>query len=602
MSATQFTTDLTDIQFILFDVLKADQALAGLEGYEDFDADTYRSMIAEADRIAREVLHPINGPGDREGCHFLGDGNVQTPKGFKEAWQVVGEGGWIGLTAKPEFGGMGLPPIISMVVNEMCSGAACAFWMYPGLTAAAARIVAKYGPEWMRVPVATQMNTGAWGGTMCLTEAGAGSSVGDNRCKATPTGEEGVYLLEGEKIFISGGDQDLTENIIHLVLARTPGAPTGTKGLSLFIVPKFNFDAELAPIERNDAKVVGIEHKMGINGSATCTIAFGATGPCKGWLVGEEFSGIRIMFEMMNEARIGVGAQGQAIAAAAYNFALAYAKERIQGASVENFKNPEAAPVAIIEHPDVRRMLMTMKCQTEAMRSFLYRMGLELDLAEKHPDPAKRKAHDERVDLLVPILKAYCSDTGFDVASMAVQVYGGYGFTGEYPVEQLVRDGKIFSIYEGTNGIQAMDLLGRKMRMKGGQVFMQWIQDMQALCGRGAEAGFADEAGQIGKALGHVGATAMHLGQLGMQGKLSLTMLNAVPFLRMMGTVCLATELLDQAIVAQQQIAAGGANPHLKGKIANLKFYVHNLLGNAVALGKSIQANDDSCLSGELFA
>jgi alkylation response protein AidB-like acyl-CoA dehydrogenase len=497
MGAMQYDVDLTDIQFVLFDQLDIDAELSGIEKYADFDKEIYDATLEEAARISREVLHPIDGPGDRQGCSLdIETGNVTTPDGYKEAYRIMGEGGWISVTADPEIGGVGMPAAIGMAVVEMFIGAAMAFEMYPGLTAAAARVIHHHGPEAWRIPYAEKMMTGDWGGTMCLTEAGAGSDVGENRCRATPLdGEEGTFLLEGEKIFISGGDSDLTENILHLVLARTPGSPAGTRGLSLFLVPKFLINDDLSLGERNGAYVVGIEEKMGIHGSSTCTIALGGRGPCRGWLVGKEREGIKIMFLMMNEARIGVGAQGVAVAAAAHHYAKNYAMERLQGSSVENFKDANAPRVPISAHPDVRRMLMTQKVLVEACRSMYYRLGHRLDIAENNPEK-----HDQlmgRIELLVPILKAHCTDLGFEVAVSGLQVLGGYGYIGEYPLEQIVRDAKICSIYEGTNGIQAMDLVGRKMNTKGGALFMSWMQDAMKECAAASAVGFEAEAGAL---------------------------------------------------------------------------------------------------------
>jgi alkylation response protein AidB-like acyl-CoA dehydrogenase len=602
MSSTQFAVDLQDIKFTLFDVLDVDVKLAAIERFSDFDKETYEALLDEAARIATEVLAPINGPGDRQGCRLDGDGNVTTPDGYKAAWEIFAEGGWVGMTASPEVGGVGLPQGVGIACTEMFSGSATAFAMYGGLTAGAARVVHQFGPEGWAIPVATKMFTGEWGGTMCLTEAGAGTEVGDNRTKATPTGNPGEYLLEGEKIFISGGDQDLTENIVHLVLARTPDAPAGSKGISIFLVPKYVFDDDMNIGERNDARVVGIEHKMGINGSATCVLALGTNGPCKGWLMGEEGQGLPIMFKMMNEARVGVGVQGESVAAAATMYATAYAKERVQGTSIDNFKDADAPRVSIVEHPDVRRMLMQMKVLTETMRSLTYRIALYSDLAESDEvDEAERQRYQNRADLLVPIVKAHCTDLGFDVCVTGVQVLGGYGYVGEYPLEQLVRDAKIMSIYEGTNGIQAMDLLGRKMRMRGGMLFMEWLQDSQKLVADCA-ADFPDETAAIGKAIGHVGATAMHLGGLGAKGQLANAMLQATPFQSMMGHVVLALEALDQARIAKARIDAGDDTDFLYGKLLNLRFFVNNLLPSAVALGKAIQTGDDSCMDERLFA
>ncbi len=601
MSALDFAVDLQDIRFVLFEQLDIDDELSKLEKYAEFDRDTYDATLEEAARIAQEVLAPINGPGDRQGTTLDGEGNVTTPEGFKEAWTTTAEGGWFGINASPDVGGIGMPGVMNVATYEMFAGAAMAFWMYPGLTGAAARVIANFFEHPSKVGIATKMYTGEWAGTMCLTEAGAGSDVGANRCKAIPQ-DDGTYHLEGEKIFISGGDHDLSENIIHLVLARTPGAPNGTKGLSLFVVPKYRFDLDTLELgERNDAVVVSLEHKMGINGSSTCTLALGANGPCVAWMLGEEFRGIEYMFTMMNEARIGVGVQGVGIAAAAYHYALTYAKERLQGADITEFKNPDAPRVPIIRHADVRRMLMTMKVTTETLRSLLYRLAHNLDVAESTDDAALKERYHGRVDLLVPILKSAASDRAFDVAVTAVQVFGGYGYTGEYPVEQLVRDAKICSIYEGTNGIQALDLLGRKLRMRGGQFFMEWMADGRKACADAKKEGFEVEAAQLEKAINACGATAMHLGQLGATGNMEAALLQATPFQTMMSTVHLGLEALDQARVAKRVIERDGPSTFLKGKLANLRFFVHNMLPMAVATAKSIQAGDETCLEPGLF-
>ncbi|TNE88405.1 MAG: acyl-CoA dehydrogenase [Deltaproteobacteria bacterium] len=602
MSSTEFSVDLEDVKFVLFDQLDIDTDLKAIAKYEDFDQDLYDTMVEEAARIAQEVLGPLNGPGDRQGCKLDGDGNVTTPEGYQNAWKVQAEGGWIGLNAPVEVGGAGLPLSVAMACIEMFSGACMAFQMYPGLTAAAARVLAAHGPEGKGPEYATKMFTGEWGGTMCLTEAGAGSSVGDNRCKAVPIEDEpGAYLLEGEKIFISGGDHDLADNIVHLVLAKTPGAPEGTKGISLFVVPKFITGPDLELGERNGAYVVGIEEKMGIHGNATCTLALGDRAPCKGWIVGQEGQGMALMFLMMNEARIGVGAQGLSIGAAAFNFARAYAKERVQGTSLKDMRDGNAPRVTINKHPDVRRMLLWQKCHVEAMRSLLFRMAHKSDLADNTDDEALKEKLEGQVDLLTPICKAHCTDIGFDVAVSAVQVYGGYGFISEYPVEQLVRDGKIMTIYEGTNGIQALDLLGRKMRIKGGKLFMDWMAECKADLAAGAGLGLDDQAAAIGKAIDNAGAVAMHLAQVGMTGNLDGAMLHAVPFQRMMGITQLAVESFYQAVAAKRKMDASGETNFLKGKLLNLKFYTANVLPEAIALAKAIRTADESPLDDVLF-
>ena len=600
MSATQYTADVKDLMFVLFDQLKIDEEFAKFDKYEDYDRELYESTIYEAQKIAEEVLGPMNGPGDRQGCHIADDGTITTPEGYKEAWTLVAEGGWLGVSAPAEYGGVGMPLPIGMAVNEMFSGAAMAFTIYTGLTSAAARMVYHYGHDISKEIYIEKLWTGEWAGTMLLTEAGAGSAVGDSRTKATRTDEPGVYKIEGEKIFISGGDHDLAENIIHLVLARTPDAPAGTKGLSLFIVPKVRVDAEGNLLEGNDVVVSGIEHKMGINGSATCTVTLGANDDCYGYLVEEEGAGMRLMFNMMNEARIGVGAQGVAVAGSAYNYAVAYAKERVQGVDIREIGEPDAKSVPIVLHPDIRRMLMTIKCQTEALRSLLYKMAFLADLAEVDEGPLADKRLGT-VDLLVPVLKAHATDVGFEAAVHALQIYGGYGYISEYPVEQLVRDAKIGSIYEGTNGIQAMDLLGRKMRLQGGMLFMSWMQEAQAEVRAAKAEGFEDEGLALEKAIGHLGATAMHLGGVAMKGDLSGGMLQAYPFLKLFGTVLLGIESLAQARVAQKLIDERGEDEFLVGKLLNLKFYVANILGTAISTAKAIQAGDDSCLDERLW-
>jgi hypothetical protein len=601
VSSTSFAVDLQDIHFVLFDQLAMDRKLGAVEKFRDLDREVYEATLTETKRLAEEVLGPINRQGDREGCRLDGDGNVRTPRGYKEAWQTLASGGWVAVSAPAELGGGGLPFTMAMIVNEVLCGACMAFMMYPGLTAGAARVILEHGPEAMRVPFARNMFSGKWGGTMCLTEAGAGSSVGDNRCKAIPTDEPGVYLLEGEKIFISGGDQDLTENIVHLVLARTPSAGRGTKGLSLFMVPKFLVDADGNLGARNGAHVLGIEHKMGIHGNATCTLGLGARGPCKGWIVGQENQGIELMFLMMNEARIGVAAQGAAVASAAYAYARAYARERVQGQALRDARNPDAPSVTIDHHPDVRRMLMTQKVYSETMRSLLCKLALSFDLAHEAVDPAERERLRGRVDLFTPIVKATCTDLGYEVATLAVQTYGGYGYIGEYPVEQLVRDVKITSIYEGTNGIQALDLVGRKLRIGGGALFIDWMNEANAALAKAAVGGFEPASAALGKAVQQLAASAMHLAALGKARNVEGAMLCATPFLKMFGLVLLGLEALEQAVVARRLIGERGSQPLLVGKLRNLEFFSATLLPQAIALGKSIQADDASCLDPALF-
>ncbi len=600
MSATDFTADLRDIRFVLFEQLKIHEELDGHEAYADFDRDIYDSMVEEAAKICAEAVAPINGPGDRQGCSLDSEGNVTTPEGYKQAWDAVVEAGWLSLTGGVDYGGMGFPPVIGVMFSELLIGACTAFSIYHGLTHGAADLIEHFGPDWLKETCLEKMFAGQWAGTMCLTEAGAGTDVGANRARATPTEEDGVYLLEGEKVFISGGDQDLTENIVHLILARLPDAPAGVKGLSIFAVPKFHFDSG----ERNGAFVVGIEHKMGINGSATCTLALGADRPCKGYILGQPGDGIRIMFHMMNDARIKVGIQGLGSAAAAYQNALSYARERVQGVGLKDMRNPEAAPVAIVQHPDVRRMLMQMKVATETMRSMLYTNGLRHTLSLLPTDEAAARSHKNIVDLMVPICKAHCTDLGFEVCRLAVQTYGGYGYIQEYPVEQHLRDNKIASIYEGTNGVQAMDLLGRKMRQGQGVLFMQWLQETNELldAARATEA-FPEAIAALEKGRDALGAAAMHLGGTARKD-IEGAMLYATPFLECFGTVELGLHALRQAMVAREALAAGASGEDeafYKGKLLNLDFYIAQFLPKAISLSKTIRSGDTSCMDESLF-
>lgn len=598
MSATGFNADLRDIQFVLFEQLRIQDDLAAFEGLEEWDQDMYQSVLESAREICDEKLWPCNASGDEEGCHFDGNGNVTVPESFIGAWQAMCEGGWIGLSAPVEYGGVGLPHPLAVACGEMLTGANPSMAMYAGLSRGVANLLKEFGSDWMKEQFVEKLFSGEYAGTMCLTESSAGTDVGNNRCKATPTDEDGVYLLEGEKMFISCGDHQLCDNILHLVLARVPGAPEGSKGLSIFLVPKHHWTDG----SRNGAVVVGLEHKMGINASATTTLALGADAPCKGWIVGQEGQGMTIMFHLMNEARIAVGVQGLASASAAYLNALAYARDRVQGGA-------GSKAVTIVQHPDVRRMLMDMRTSTEAMRSMLYTLALRWDLYErlKDSDPDAARLHHNHVDLLTPVAKAHCTDVGFDVTVTALQCFGGYGFTREYPAEQHLRDSKITSIYEGTNGVQAIDLLGRKLRTQNGLLLMQWLDDANKRIERARATGaFETEVTAIEKARDSMGACAMHLGQLGMAGNLQAALLQATPFLQVMGHVVLGVHSLEQAVVAHEQLEKGGHSDRdqafYRGKILNLSYYVNNTLPKAIALSKVIRSGDESALDEVLFA
>jgi len=458
-----FKADLRAIRFTLYDHLKVQQ-LFELDAFSHLSREECDAIIDQGLRFATEVTGPLNAPGDRAGCG-LADGRVTTPPGFPEAWRRLFELGLMSFTMPVKAGGFGGPRAIGVVLAELQSGANTAFQMYPGLTHGAADLLETFGSPLDHERFLAPMLAGRFAGTMCLTEPHAGSDVGATRTRARHL-EGDVYAIQGTKIFISSGDHDLTENIVHMVLARIEGAPPGTKGLSLFIVPKRWVEEDGRLGEPNDVTTVSIEHKLGIRASATATLAFGDGGRCRGILVGgRPHEGMRQMFRMMNGARLAVGVQGIAVASAAYLNALAYARERLQGSSVRHFKDPNAPRVPIIEHADVRRLLLEMKAKVEGMRTLAVKLALHADLAAalQATDEGRAAYHEGQADLLTPIVKAYCADQAFRIAELAIQVYGGAGYVEDHPVEQYLRDAKIFSIYEGTNHIQALDLVARKL-------------------------------------------------------------------------------------------------------------------------------------------
>ncbi len=464
-----YKAPLRDMQFLLNEVFDAAQ-LASLPGYEEATPDMFQSILEEGAKLCEEVLQPINQSGDEEGCTFK-DGVVTTPKGFKEAYETFTQGGWMGLSCSKEWGGQGLPLLLNFLLDEMVCSANLSFGMYPGLSHGAYNAIEKHGTQELKQKYLPKMVTGEWSGTMCLTEPHCGTDLGLIKTKAIPKGD-GSYSITGTKIFISAGEQDLTENIVHLVLAKLPDAPAGVRGISLFLVPKFLVNDSGAIGARNGAVCGSIEHKMGIKASATCVMNFdNATG----WLVGVPNKGMKAMFTMMNEARLAVGLQGLGIAEVAYQNGLSYAKDRLQGRGLKGAVFPDKVADPIIVHPDVRRMLLTMKSITEGARALAVWVGMNLDIETKHTDETVREEAGELVALLTPVTKALMTDHGFDAANLAVQIMGGHGYIREYGVEQFVRDARITQIYEGTNGIQALDLVGRKMPERFGRMLRRFF-------------------------------------------------------------------------------------------------------------------------------
>ncbi|WP_306016874.1 acyl-CoA dehydrogenase C-terminal domain-containing protein [Oceanicaulis sp. MMSF_3324] len=450
-----------DQKFVLNELLNVQQ-YSDIPGFADASEDIVNAILEEGGKFCEGVLHPLNKVGDHEGCK-LDDGVVTTPTGFKDAYDQMTEGGWTALSAPTEFDGQGLPHYLNLAFNEMVTSCNMAFGMYPGLTNGAAQALLVGGSQEQKELYLPKMFSGEWSGTMNLTEPHCGTDLGMLRTKAVPNGD-GSYKISGQKIWISAGEHEMSGNIVHLVLARVEGAPQGVKGISLFVVPKYIPDADGNPGERNSLKCGGLEEKMGIHGNATCVMNYDEA---TGWLVGEENKGLKIMFVMMNEARLGVGLQGLGLAETAYQYSLAFAKDRIQGRSLTGPKNPDGPADPIIVHPDVRRMLMDQKVFVEGARAFTYWTALQGDLEHKAEDEAVREKAGDFMALLTPIVKGYLTDKGYESVSTGLQVHGGSGFTREWGIEQLLRDARITLIYEGTNGVQALDLVGRKLAMAG---------------------------------------------------------------------------------------------------------------------------------------
>jgi alkylation response protein AidB-like acyl-CoA dehydrogenase len=589
---THYNIDERDMMFNLLECPGL-QPLQALEAFDDPSEDTLRMVFDQAAKFANEVLAPLLIPADREGCEVK-DGVVSLPAGIKEAFEQYRELGYIGMTISSEVGGLEMPHFFSMPVSEMECGSFCSFSMLPLLTRGSARLIYSFGNQELKDMYCERMFTGEWTGTMCLTEPGAGSDVGAGVTKAVPDGDH--YKITGTKIFITWGEHSLTDNIIHLVLARIQGAPAGSKGLSLFVVPKYRVDDEGNVIGSNDVECGSIEHKMGINASPTCLINFGAKDDdCHGYLLGEAGKGMQYMFQMMNEARLEVGVQGQAQASAAFLSAVNYAKERTQGIMKDENGVRQAK---IVEHPDVRRMLLKMRAISEGCRSLLYHMGLYMDIVH-HGEGEHQAKHQALVDLLVPICKSYCSDQGFKVSELAIQTYGGYGYCQEYPVEQYMRDLKISSIYEGTNGIQAMDLVFRKILMDKGEKLKVFAGEVQQVCQAVGETQLKDLAGSLGAALQTVVDTAMHFGGLMAQGKDEEVRFMATDFQDQMGHVVLCYFLLKQAHIAQRALdngATGADATFYQQKIVTTRYAFEDILPVAVSALKLLQRKEISGL------
>lgn len=542
-----------DLQFVLWEHLELEKLLEN-EIFGGFTREDCNMILEQISKFAEEVLMPINPEGDEVGCK-LEDGQVKVPECYHNAFESYREGGWIGISAPPEYGGQGLPEFLEILATEFLNAANCAFTPYPGLMMGVAHVIQNYGTQEQKDRYLKKLYAGEWGGTMDLTEAGAGSAVGDLKTKAKQVGDK--WLIEGTKQFITAGDHDLAENIVHLVLARAEGSPPGIKGISLFIVPKYRINPDGSLGEFNDLKCTGIEEKMGIHGSSTCALLFGDEGKCEGELLGEVNRGITYMFQLMNEARIETGVQGMGTANAAYLGALQYAKERIQGVEIQNIRDVNAPRVEIIKHPDVRRMLLKIKAYLEGMRAILYRAASFAAKGMIAQDPAEKEKYDDIFEIFTPIIKAYFSEISFMLISDAMQVYGGYGYCREYKVEQLMRDCKIASIFEGTNGIQALDLVGRKIFNIKKQ--MKPYNDLMTILRKFVEDNkghptLADYVEKAGTAIDTLDATTQHLVNLGLTGDQIYPVLVASPYLMLFGDVMVGWQLCEQLIVADRKL------------------------------------------------
>jgi alkylation response protein AidB-like acyl-CoA dehydrogenase len=581
-----YAAPVKDQTFLLRDVLRIDQ-YGNLPGFADASMDLVAQVLEEGGRFAEEVIAPINRTGDREGCRW-NDGAVTGPTGWKEAYRQMVEAGWCALSSDPEYGGQGMPVVVSMAVGEMNAAASAAFSMYPGLTHGAYSGLHANGAEEQKRTYLPKLVSGEWGGTMNLTEPQCGTDLGLIRTKAVPDGD-GSYRISGQKIWISSGEHDFTDNIVHLVLARIEGAPAGVKGISLFVVPKFLVNADGSLGERNGVKCAGLEEKMGIHGNSTCVMVYE---DANGWLVGEENRGLPAMFVMMNEARLGTGLQGHSIGAAAHQAAVEFAKERLQGRSLTGAKNPDGPADPIIVHPDVRRMLLESRAYVEGGRAFILWTALQADLQKSPDDAVSTKARDY-MGLLTPVLKAYLTDRGFHVASLSMQVHGGSGYTEHFPASQYLRDARITMIYEGANGIQALDLVGRKLAANGGRGVMSFFADVDAFVAEneGDEQlkpyveGLRGVRGQLQEA-------TMWLMQNGMANPDNAGAAST-DYLHLFGLTALSFMWAQMAKAAQAKIAQGDADPFYANKLATGRYFLERILPEAPAHLAKVKSGAD---------
>jgi 3-(methylsulfanyl)propanoyl-CoA dehydrogenase len=567
-----YKAPVDDALFLLNDVFHLDH-YGNLPGFSDASPDVVEAVLREAAKFSEEVLTPLNRVGDKEGCKRAADGSVATPKGFKDAYKQIVEGGWIGISVPGEFGGQGLPATLTAIVNEFFCSANMAFAMYPGLTQGAIAAILVHASDELKKKYLPKMVEGIWTGTMNLTEPHCGTDLGLLRTKAVKQAD-GSYKISGTKIFISAGEHDLSENIIHLVLARIEGAPAGTKGISLFVVPKIMVKDDGSLGSRNPVTCGSIEEKMGIHGNSTCVMNYdGAVG----WLIGEENRGLNAMFTMMNEARLGVGVQGLALSEVAYQNAAVYAKERLQGRSISGVKYPDKPADPIIVHPDVRRALMSIRAFNEAARALVLWTALKSDVAHRSEDENERKSADDHMGLLTPVIKGILTDGGFANAVMAQQIYGGHGYIAEHGMEQFVRDARIAQIYEGANGIQALDLVGRKLGKDGGRAIMAFFNEVQTYLKERADSDAMNVyLKPLGQSLAHLQEASMWFMQNAM-AKPDNAGAGSCDYMHLFGLVALGYMWCKIAEAAIAKNANGSAQ-RMSAKLVTARFFMERML------------------------
>jgi len=586
-----YKAPVDDALFLLNDVFHIER-YGNLPGFSDASPDVIEAILREAAKLSEDVLTPLNRVGDKEGCKRAADGSVKTPTGFKEAYKQIVEGGWIGISAPQEFGGQGLPMTLTEIVNEYFCSANMAFAMYPGLTQGAIAALIVHANDAIKQKYLPKMIEGVWTGTMNLTEPHCGTDLGLLRTKAVKQGD-GSYKISGTKIFISAGEHDLSDNIIHLVLARIEGAPAGTKGISLFVVPKFMVGGDGSVGARNGVSCGSLEEKMGIHGNSTCVMNYdNATG----WLVGEENRGLNAMFVMMNEARLGVGIQGLALSEVAYQNAVVYAKERLQGRAITGAKFPDKAADPIIVHPDVRRTLMTMRAFNEAARALVLWAGLKSDVAHRSGDAKERQAADDALGLMTPVIKGVMTDVGFANTVSAQQMYGGHGYIAEHGMEQFVRDARIAMIYEGANGVQAMDLVGRKLGKDGGRALMTFLGEVGAYVkDKSADETMKPLVMALGKGANDLQQASMWFMQNAM-AKPDNAGAGATDYLHLFGLVALGYMWCQIADAANAKLKVGGDAARFNAKLVTARFFMERIMPETATRLARIQAGAASTM------